>query len=944
MAAKSKDTLAVTPPPKSSSRSPSRSPGPKSRKKAVAASSSYASDGVTDNNIFHLPASDYRTLALVTIVAAVVRLFRIYQPSSVVFDEVHFGGFATKYIKGRFFMDVHPPLAKLLITLAGWLAGFDGEFDFKDIGKDYLEPGVPYVAMRMLPAILGVLTIPLMFLTLRASGCRTITAVLGAGVVIFENGLITQSRLILLDSPLVFFTALTALSFTCFTNQQELGPSHSFRGPWWFWLAATGLSLGATLSVKWVGLFTVAWVGSLTVLQLWVLLGDPKNVTPRLWFKHFFARVFCLIVIPLSFYCAMFGIHFLCLVNPGDGDGFMSSEFQATLNSKGMQDVPADVAFGSRVSIRHLNTQGGYLHSHNHMYPTGSKQQQITLYPHKDENNIFVLENQTQPLGPYGTVEGPLAWDNITAEYIEDGAVIRLDHLITRRRIHSHDERPPVTDVDWQFEVSAYGYDGFPGDANDLFRVEIVKSLSEGEEAKKRLRTIQTKFRLVHVMTNCVLFSHKVKLPEWGFDQQEVTCARGATLPNSIWYIESNSHPMIAEDGEKVNYRNPGFFGKFWELQKVMWITNAGLTESHAWDSRPPSWPTLLRGINFWGKDHRQVYLLGNPFIWWSSTAAIVIYIIFKGVSVLRWQRSCGDYHNVNFKRFDYEIGTSVLGWAFHYFPFYLMARQLFLHHYFPALYFAIIALCQEFDFLANRIKSLGLPSRPVIGKMLAGIFLAISIFTFTLYSPLVYGNPWTQDACNSVKLMDSWDFDCHTFYSSLDQYVTQIVDTHPAIPTTQAPVPQAPPVVMEQPPQQQVPQQVPQQKQEVLQEEAQEPAVTSRARHTAKARVEYRDQHGNVLDEELVAQLKKEGKVQFESRHETKTRLENGRIVDMIDGQIAPPHPDVEGQNPETVGRQPPQAVEDGPASVAGQGSSQEQRGSPDPKPASEANEATKS
>lgn len=82
-------------------------------------------------------------------------------------------------------MDVHPPLAKLLITLAGWLAGFDGEFDFKDIGKDYLEPGVPYVAMRMLPAILGVLTIPLMFLTLRASGCRTITAVLGAGVVIF---------------------------------------------------------------------------------------------------------------------------------------------------------------------------------------------------------------------------------------------------------------------------------------------------------------------------------------------------------------------------------------------------------------------------------------------------------------------------------------------------------------------------------------------------------------------------------------------------------------------------------------------------------------------------------------------------------------------------------------------------------------------------------------
>jgi dolichyl-phosphate-mannose-protein mannosyltransferase len=96
-----------------------------------------------------------------------------------------FGGFASKYIKGRFFMDVHPPLAKLLITLAGWLGGFDGNFDFKDIGKDYLEPKVPYVTMRMLPAVLGILTIPTMFLTLKASGCRTTTAALGAGLVIF---------------------------------------------------------------------------------------------------------------------------------------------------------------------------------------------------------------------------------------------------------------------------------------------------------------------------------------------------------------------------------------------------------------------------------------------------------------------------------------------------------------------------------------------------------------------------------------------------------------------------------------------------------------------------------------------------------------------------------------------------------------------------------------
>ena len=97
-------------------------------------------------------------------------------------------------------MDVHPPLAKLLLTLAGWLAGFDGEFDFKDIGKDYLEPGVPYVAMRMLPAICGILLVPTMFLTLKAAGCRTLTSAMGACLIVF--GKISASRL---SQPLISY-------------------------------------------------------------------------------------------------------------------------------------------------------------------------------------------------------------------------------------------------------------------------------------------------------------------------------------------------------------------------------------------------------------------------------------------------------------------------------------------------------------------------------------------------------------------------------------------------------------------------------------------------------------------------------------------------------------------------------------------------------------------
>lgn len=233
------------------------------------------------------------------------------------------------------------------------------------------EAGVPYVAMRMVPATLGLALVPLSYLTLRALDCRATTALVGALFVTFENGLITQSRLILLDSPLIFFTGLTTFFWVGFSNEDRHKP---FTDRWWLWLTLTGLSLGAVVSCKWVGLFTIATIGCATILQLWNLLGDIR-VSPMLWIKHFMARAICLIGVPILFYMSMFAIHFAILENSGDGDGFMSSEFQHTLGGRGMQDTFADIAFGSEVTLRHLNTQGGYLHSHAHDYPGGSKRE-----------------------------------------------------------------------------------------------------------------------------------------------------------------------------------------------------------------------------------------------------------------------------------------------------------------------------------------------------------------------------------------------------------------------------------------------------------------------------------------------------------------------------------------------------------------------------------------
>ncbi|KNC72362.1 dolichyl-phosphate-mannose-protein mannosyltransferase, partial [Sphaeroforma arctica JP610] len=67
---------------------------------------------------------------------------------------------------GTWFFDVHPPLGKLMFAAAGWLAGYDGSFSFKEIHMDYLKHDVPYVAMRMVSAISGAMLVPLAYKTL----------------------------------------------------------------------------------------------------------------------------------------------------------------------------------------------------------------------------------------------------------------------------------------------------------------------------------------------------------------------------------------------------------------------------------------------------------------------------------------------------------------------------------------------------------------------------------------------------------------------------------------------------------------------------------------------------------------------------------------------------------------------------------------------------------
>ncbi len=92
--------------------------------------------------------------------------------------------------------------------------------------------------------------------------------------------------------------------------------SRPFSSRWWITICLTGVGLGLTASVKWVGLFTIALIGFFTINQLWTLVCDG-SIPLRVFYRHFIARVMALVVIPVCIYMFCFQVHFLLLSKMG---------------------------------------------------------------------------------------------------------------------------------------------------------------------------------------------------------------------------------------------------------------------------------------------------------------------------------------------------------------------------------------------------------------------------------------------------------------------------------------------------------------------------------------------------------------------------------------------------------------------------------------------------
>ena len=339
---------------------------------------------------------------------------------------------------------------------------------------------------------------------------------------------------------------------------------------------------------------------------------------------------------------------------------------------------------------------------------------------------------------------------------------------------------------------------------------------------KDSVRAIRQNIRLVHANMGCVLTGSNKPLPDWGFKQGEVTCGRETLKTNGIWTIETNSHPKADTKTEpQVQYPKATFWSKFTELNERMWSTNKHLSGDHPFGSRPMSWPLLSRGLGFWNGNHvpktekahkrekdnkaglpkppgatdeideaekaeashlktlyeakfrsSQIYLLGNPLLWWMTTAAVAIFA--AGLLLNRFVQKVGvrypGFRASSVYAFVSTFYTSAapsgflfLSWMLHWVPFFGMQRQLFLHHYLPALFFAIVLAALQFDRLCTAARI----SEPVKRAVLVALVVA-GVAGFVALMPLGYGLKMTKGYCKRVKWLPRWDFDCDSLLDSL--------------------------------------------------------------------------------------------------------------------------------------------------------------------------------
>jgi dolichyl-phosphate-mannose-protein mannosyltransferase len=151
-----------------------------------------------------------------------------------------------------------------------------------------------------------------------------------------------------------------------------------------------------------------------------------------------------------------------------------------------------------------------------------------------------------------------------------------------------------------------------------------------------------------------------------------------------------------------------------------------------------------------WDDNIIKYFLLGNPVVYWGSTFSVVFFFGMLAWYGTRWQRGFDELTWAQIEHFQYSGIYPVLGWFLHYLPFLAMARVTYVHHYYPALYFAI--LCNGFilDWYTRGLK-------PIVQWPLFTVLYAAVFGFFWLFRSFCFGIEGSHTQNKHLKWFESW-------------------------------------------------------------------------------------------------------------------------------------------------------------------------------------------
>ena len=145
-----------------------------------------------------------------------------------------------------------------------------------------------------------------------------------------------------------------------------------------------------------------------------------------------------------------------------------------------------------------------------------------------------------------------------------------------------------------------------------------------------------------------------------------------------------------------------------------------------------------------------KYFLLGNPFVYWSSTLSLGFFGALVAFYAVRWQRGFNDLSWADIDQIHYSGIYPVLGWFLHYLPFVAMGRVTYVHHYYPALYFAILTAGFCIDWATRKLP------RPVEWGLYSALYLA-TIGLFWLFRAISFGMVGSSTQWKHLRWLDTW-------------------------------------------------------------------------------------------------------------------------------------------------------------------------------------------